>query len=392
MARRVNLDPSAAMPIDKLVSGSSSYGSSSNNSSSSDRDRDRDRDRGDSDRDRDRDRDRERERERSSSSSSSTAKPATPTVQGFGTADATPRAAGFDVPLSVDTTVPLEKRYDGRVLEYVDRMLKDQDKNKDGFIDSVEWKDGRWSTPPEESDTNKDSRLSRAELCERIARRFGLTSPPGSSSNSGSSSSSDRSRSGSSENRSSGSSDGSSSSSDAAKYKQYAESLIRQFDKNKNGMLEKDEFSEMKSEHRAADMNSDGVITLDELTAKLQSYSSGSSSSSGGSSSSSYGSRNGSSSSSGGTERRSWFGSKTGSSTTKPTDKKGYRLSTPTEKLPKGLPEWFLRNDADADGQIAMVEYASTWTDQMAADFLKYDLNSDGYITPEECLAADKKK
>jgi len=368
LAKRANLDPTQPIPLDKLVSAAqqarsereSGGSGSSSGSSGSDSGRDSGRD-----------------RERSSSSS---AKPATPAVPGFGAVSTTtPKAAGFDVPLSVDTTIPLEKRYDARVIEYVDNMLKDQDKNKDVYIDNIEWKEGRWSTPPEESDTNKDNRLIRAELCERIARRFGLTAPPGSTTSSGGGG--DRSRGG-SDNKS-GSSDGSNSG-EAAKFKQYAESLIRQFDKNKNGMLEKDEWSEMKSEHRAADMNGDGVITVDELTAKLQSYSSGS----GNSSTSNSGSRGGS----GGSDRKSWYGSKNGSSTTKPTDKKGYRLSSATEKLPKGLPDWFLRNDADADGQIAMVEYASTWTDQMAADFQKYDLNGDGYITPEECLAVDKKK
>jgi hypothetical protein len=141
----------------------------------------------------------------------------------------------------------------------------------------------------------------------------------------------------------------------------------------------------MKSEHQSADANKDGIITLDELVAKLQAYSSSSSSS---------GSRDGRDSTSSGSDRRSWWGSKgsTSSKDGKTDEKKGYRLAAPIDRLPKGLPDWFLRNDANADGQIAMVEFASTWTNQMAADFQKYDLNSDGFITPDECLEADKKK
>jgi hypothetical protein len=47
----------------------------------------------------------------------------------------------------------------------------------------------------------------------------------------------------------------------------YAESLMKQWDKNKNGVLEKEEWSQMAPRWRAADLNGDGKITLDELTA-----------------------------------------------------------------------------------------------------------------------------
>ncbi|WP_425615308.1 hypothetical protein NA78x_005223 [Anatilimnocola sp. NA78] len=358
MAKRANLDLNQPIPVDKLVSaaqqgrdgsssGSGSSGSSSGSSSSSDN-------RSSSDRDRDRDRER--------SSSSSSVKPTTPQVMGFGADDKTPRVAGFDVPLSVNTAVPLESRYDTRVLEYVDRMLRDYDKNSDGFVDSNEWKEGKWSTPPEESDTNKDGKLSKAELCERIAKRFGLTAPPGSpASSSGSSNSSG----------SSSSTPGSSSSSgDAAKFRSWAEGMMRQYDKNRSGSLEKDEWGDLKPEHRLADTNNDGVITLDELTAKLAAYT-------GSSSSSSYGSSG-----------RSSFGSRGSTTSGKPGDKKSYKFSTALDKLPKGLPDWFLRNDADADGQIAMVEYSASWSDTTAAEFQKYDLDGDGFITPTEVLGS----
>jgi Ca2+-binding EF-hand superfamily protein len=387
MARRAGLDASQPIPVDKLLSASQmprdgGSSSDSSNNSSSDSSSDRERERSDSDRERDRDRDREKERERDRErSSNSSSKTPTPAVPGFGAVATAPKAAGFDVPLSVDTTIPLEKRYDTRVIEYVDKMLRDYDKNRDGSVDNIEWKEGRWSTPPEESDTNKDNKLSKAELCERIARRFGLqNSTPGSGSSSGSSGGSS----------SSSSSSPSSSGGEFAKFKDYATSLIKQHDRNKNGVLEKDEWGDLKSEHRAADANNDSVITVDELALKLQAYSTSTASSSGSSSSSSSGSRGGDSK--GGESKRSgWgWGSKSGSSSTaaKPGYKKDYRFQTAAERLPKGLPDWFLRQDADADGQVAMVEYATSWTDSTAAEFQKYDLDGDGFITPNECLAS----
>ena len=69
---------------------------------------------------------------------------------------------------------------------------------------------------------------------------------------------------------------------------------------------------------------------------------------------------------------------------------KSGRFLTPTERLPQGLPSWFLQLDMDGDGQIKMVEFSRDWTDETAAQFDRYDLNHDGFITPEECLKVEK--
>jgi Ca2+-binding EF-hand superfamily protein len=63
-----------------------------------------------------------------------------------------------------------------------------------------------------------------------------------------------------------------------------------------------------------------------------------------------------------------------------------YRILSPQERLPDGLPDWFLRSDTDGDGQISMSEFAHTWTAEKAREFARYDLNGDGIITPKECL------
>jgi Ca2+-binding EF-hand superfamily protein len=71
---------------------------------------------------------------------------------------------------------------------------------------------------------------------------------------------------------------------------------------------------------------------------------------------------------------------------------KSGRFLTPHERLPKGLPDWFLQKDVDGDGQISMAEFASQWTPAAAAEFDRYDLNHDGIITAAECLKVEKQR
>jgi hypothetical protein len=372
-AERAGLDPNQPLPVDKITEAFNQMreergGSDGDRGRDSGGDRDREnRDRGDRDRDGDRNRD-DSDRDRSRSSSSRTPEPRTP---GFGVPDTAPKAPGFDVPLGQDNAY-IEKRFERRVIEYVDRMLGEQDTNKDGFIDNIEWKAGRWSTPPETSDTNNDKRLSKLELCVRISKRNG-GDREASQSSAGS---------GSSGGSSAGSSSGTAGQ-QPDKYRAYAEGLLKQHDNDKSGMLEKSkgEWDKLKDDQREADANKDSVITLDELVVKLQAYSAGSSRGPSTSSSSSS-SRSGSSS------RSNWWKK---DATAKEEPKMSYRFLSPTERLPKGLPDWFARNDSDGDGQIMMVEYAAAWTEAAATEFMKIDLDGDGVITPGEALQAGQK-
>lgn len=181
----------------------------------------------------------------------------------------------------------------------------------------------------------------------------------------------------------------------AAKVRRYAEGLLKQYDENKNGVLEKDEWKKMRGDPEKADRNDDDMITLDELADRLANYGSdGGSSSSSSSNSSGRDDRDRDRGSSdrggeryGGDRSRSRSDRDTAAS-----DKKSYRYLTPTERLPKGLPTWFTRNDADADGQVTMAEYSTSYNETTVAEFNKYDLDSDGIITPGECLEAEQLK
>jgi Ca2+-binding EF-hand superfamily protein len=149
--------------------------------------------------------------------------------------------------------------------------------------------------------------------------------------------------------------------------RKFAESYLKQRDKNKSGVLERDkgEWDEV-PDAKSIDRNHDNVIAQDEMII--------------------------------------YFLEKNGRPAPRPkgpenpaaakavtpsnSSKNGsvYRLLSPQERLPDGLPDWFLRCDTDADGQIAMSEYARDWTAEKAKEFARYDLNGDGTITPQEFL------
>ena len=335
-AQRAGMDLTKPLAIDKLTEAMQR--------GREERSRDGDRSRDDRRRDDERRRDEERRSDRDGSSSTSS-----PSSSGSGSAapgNAPPPAAGvvgFGAPAAAGGTVSgfgsgsSAQKFDPRAVAYAERLLNEQDKNKDGYIDSEEWKAGSWnkSSPPESSDLNNDNRLSKDELSIRMSKRMGLPLPGDTSS----------------------ASSGGSSAGDSEQVRRYAESFLRQYDKNGDGKLEREEWSSMLPQHHSADTNSDGIITKDELTAKLASYA--------------------------GSNSSSLAGSSPG-----PQAGRIRRFRTPAERLPAGLPSWFMEKDTDQDGQVRMSEFASLWSDATAADFARSDLNGDGIITAKECLKA----
>jgi hypothetical protein len=168
--------------------------------------------------------------------------------------------------------------------------------------------------------------------------------------------------------RGSSSSSGSDHNDADARIKGFAQSMLRRYDRNHSGKLEKDEWGSLRGDPKEIDRDHNGVITEDELAEQLKNYSRGRSEES----------RSGDSRQAGSDHSNS-------DNSNRPPS---YRFKTSLERLPDGLPDWFARSDANADGQVAMAEYSSFWDDAKVREFLKFDLNDDGLITPEECLEA----
>ncbi len=199
--------------------------------------------------------------------------------------------------------------------------------------------------------------------------------------------------------RSSSSSSGSRDSDREQRSREFAEGLLRRYDSNRSGRLEREEWSQIRGDPQEIDRNRDGVITLDELAARVASFGerrdgpAGPPGMPGGPFSAPGGpfgppggpppGTGGGSSASGATS-----GSSPSSSSAPSGGSKFVRFKRPHERLPSGLPSWFIEKDKDEDGQILMSEFTTDWSDSRVAEFLRYDLNNDGMITPDEVLKA----
>ena len=53
-------------------------------------------------------------------------------------------------------------------------------------------------------------------------------------------------------------------------------------------------------------------------------------------------------------------------------------------KFPPEVPDWFIRLDADGDGQVGLYEWKTSG--RPLAEFARMDRNDDGFLTAEEVL------
>jgi Ca2+-binding EF-hand superfamily protein len=158
-----------------------------------------------------------------------------------------------------------------------------------------------------------------------------------------------------------------------------AERAFGYYDRNRDRKIDAEEMKRSRygSDLPLFDRNRDGLITLNEMEYR---YAQRRVNNEGGSSTASKGSDSRKSSDKDEPEAR-WREKRDD-------DRKSYRAQAPIEGTQEGLPDWFARDDADADGQVAMAEFSVTWSDSMMSDFNQFDLNQDGMITPQECLKA----
>ena len=216
-------------------------------------------------------------------------------------------------------------------LDEADQTLRRYDDNNDGYIDRTEAENVKWThRNPFDDDLDQDERLSRLELGQRYARRRLLQGDA--------SELVQKARRTGGEIRSSTQKESRDDSSQWArqggsKYWLTA-SLMSRFDLNKNGRLEPAEVLSLGLPVGKIDVDRNGELTREELFALVA------------------------------------------------------EMQNQAGDLTEGVPGWFYELDVDQDGQVAMHEFATTWTTDKRQEFESLDTNSDGLLTSAEVLRA----
>jgi len=291
-----------------------------------------------------------------------------PLVPGFGEPDMFEPVLGFG-----DLGEKLAVKIDEQDLQSAQSTMGQSDTNRDGMLDADEILNGRWrGNDPLQTDRNRDGKLSLNELALRYAvlRK-----------EQGGGEANNRSESGG--NRGGGGAGGGEAREGQDRMVQM---IFGRYDRNGNGVLEKDEWGSFRSDPSAYDTNHDGKISREEFSGAMANRFGGRGGEGGGAGGGWYSRREG------GDEPAAGPGGngEVTNGAAPPSSKKSYRLRTSAERLAelKELPPWFGSLDADANGQIEMSEFASSWSDSVVADFSQFDLNHDGIVTPAECLKA----
>ena len=137
-----------------------------------------------------------------------------------------------------------------------------------------------------------------------------------------------------------------------------AERSFRYYDHNRDGKIDAEEMgrSRFGSDLPVFDGNHDGVLTLNEMEYRYARRRM--------ENTQDNRSRPAGDDRRGGDDRRRGGDDEKEANATESADGelKSYRRKSPIERLPEGMPEWFARDDADGDGQVAMNEFSASWT------------------------------
>ena len=243
------------------------------------------------------------------------------TVLPFGTRPGEPLVPEFGI-------AGMKFRYTQDDLDSVERTMRSNDKNKDGFVDRDEASRGKWTyKDPFTEDLNNDGRLSRMELAQRYARRRLLEQSANElrqrAERKGGLPDKDEEKKGADQSSSTWWREG------GTDYWLTA-ALFTRFDDDGNKTLSQRESEKMGIPIGLTDLDRDGEVTRDELFAYIK------------------------------VKQDEAGGSAT------------------------AAPEWFTVADVNNDGQVAMSEFSSDWTVDKLAEFSSYDANDDGLLTIAE--------
>jgi len=255
------------------------------------------------------------------------------------------------------------KTYSRSVEDRTQQTLDRYDRNRDGILDPSETKDARWGSPkPSISDLNGDGRLSTNELKERYAAREKAKAESSSFRSSRSSSKDEQSFSSSrmkvttsTGTRRSTQNTSRSKEADRSKYQKYAQSLIKTYDKDGDGKLNRTETSKMRRPPVGADKDENGLVSVDELVASLID------------------------------DKKDKSGSKKVERDYSQSNRTDSRIGNATGRRNRSRTSSSLGElDVNGDNQIQMHEFADEWDDEVVAEYYMKDKNKDGVITADE--------
>ena len=148
-----------------------------------------------------------------------------------------------------------------------------------------------------------------------------------------------------------------------------AAEMVRRYDRNRDGLLDKDEISRLSGNPLDFDRNRDGKLSVQELAVRYARRREAESEA-----------RNASRNN----DRRDRRETPQEVEIPDPYNGRTSFRVVSTRSLPEGVPGWFEDKDQNGDGQVSLAEYSDKWTDALVEEFFAWDANGDGVITVDE--------